>query len=203
MGLSLAEITQQVVDLTDRGESPAFTQLAIVKATLKLHLADLWNRDVVERKVEPDVIEGQRLQIFLSTKLPGFRKMMYLKGYDDATDPANPTIGDEYDESFPGSIRDGYGWRKNNIFYVAGDSLNIYTTAVPPKFLCGYWATPKVSLGEYQSWIADMYPNAIIDEASAEIFGSVGDDDEAKKRRDMFVPNLQIIRMQDIEATGR
>lgn len=48
-----------------------------------------------------------------------------------------------------------------------------------------------------------MYHPIIVDEACGEIFGGVGDDDEAKRRRDMFVPNLQIVRINDIEATGR
>ena len=199
---TLSDITDEIVGITDRGEDPAAIYRAIVRATLKAHLADFWLRDMVEVKIIPEVT-GLRLDVFLSTSLPGYRKISYINGYDDDTDPENPTVMQEFRENGPWQTRDVYGVKKSNIYYVAGDVLVLWANGVPPKLLIGYWKLPEVGPGTYKSWIAEMFHPIIVDEACGEIFGAVGDDDEAKRRRDMFVPNLQIVRINDIEATGR
>ena len=199
---TLSEITDEIIGITDRGEDPAAVYRAIVRATLKAHLADFWIRDLVELKVTPE-ITGLRMDVFLSTSLPGYRKISYINGYDDETDPENPTVMQEFHENMPQQIRNVYGVKKNDIFYVAGDVLVLWGSGVPPSLLIGYWKLPEVGVGTYKSWIAEIFHPIIVDEACAEIFGGVGDDDEAKRRRDMFVPNLQFVRINDIEATGR
>lgn len=200
---TLSEMQDEIVGITDRGEDPAAIFRAIVKATLKAHLADFWLRDLVELNIAPSSTIGLRMEVFLSTQLPGFRKISYVNGYDDVTDPENPTMMQEFRENAPWQMRNVYGVQKNDLFYVAGDVLTLWANGVPPKLLVGYWKVPLVTLATYKSWIAEMYHTIIVDEACGEIFGAVGDDDEAKRRRDMFVPNLQIVRINDVEATGR
>lgn len=200
---SLTEITDEIIGITDRGEDPAAIYRAIVRATLKAHLADFWLRDIVELNITPDDVIGLRMEVFLSTQLPGYRKISYINGYDDVTDPLNPTVTQEFRENGPWQTRDIYGVTKNDTYYVAGDVLTLRATGVPPKLLIGYWKQPSVAIGKYKSWIAELFHPIIVDEACGEIFGGVGDDDEAKRRRDMFVPNLQIVRINDVEATGR
>jgi hypothetical protein len=204
MSTSFSDLVAQVVDITDRGESTAMIQLAIAKATLKAHLADFWLKDVVEVKIPPGEIQGQRLQIFLSDKIfDGFRAVSYINGYDDVSDPSNPRVMQQFTENAPSEIYNIYGGRKINVYYLAGDIITLWAGVVPPKFLIGFWKLPQVQAANYKSWIADIFPPIIVDEACGEVFGSVGDDDEAKRRRDMFVSNLQFVRINSVLATGR
>lgn len=200
---TFSDLVTQVVDITDRGESTAMIQLAIAKATLKAHLADFWLKDMVEVKVPPGEVIGQRIQIFLSDNVfNGFRAIGYINGYDDVTDPGNPTVMQEFVENAPSNIRNIYGVNKLDVYYLAGDVLTLLAGVVPPKFLIGFWKIPPVQAANYKSWIAEMYPPIIVDEACGEVFGSVGDADEAKRRRDMFVGNLQFVRINSVLATG-
>ena len=199
--MNYAELVQAVVDITDRDELVPQIQYAIAKATLKLHLADFWLRDLVEKKITADVVDGLRNEIYISSQLAGFRALQYVNGWDDSVTPGS--VMQQFTENPPATIRDQYGIRNWNVYYLAGDVLTLWASPVPPKFLISWWALPKVDKTDYNSWIADIAPFAIVDEASVEIFGSVGDADEAGRRSKMFLPNLQLIRTNSIEASGR
>jgi len=202
--MDYAKIVESIVQITKRGERLPQIQLAIAKATLRAHLSDFFNRDIVEVKALWSQNLAPRYEIDARTLLPRMRKIAYLNGYDDTTDPLHPRVMQNFEENLPSSIRDIYGNRKQNTFYLAGETITCWASwEQPPKFLCGYWITPQVDPENYRSWIADMYPQIIIDEASGEISGSVGDNDEAMRRAKMWSGNLQIVRMNDIEATGR
>lgn len=210
--MNYSELVAAVVDITDRGENPSAIQYAVAKATLKFHLADFWLRDVVELVVPPEALGlAPRYEIYVSTALPGFRKISYINAYDDVTDPENPLVMQTFTENSPAYIKDVYGNRKQNVYYLAGDVITLWAWggSYPspqqdsiPKFLIGYYKSPLVQASNYSSWIAEIAPFAIVDEACAEIFGAVGDDDQAKRRRDMFAANLQLIRINDVQAAA-
>jgi hypothetical protein len=198
--MNYAELVQAVVDITDRDELVPQIQYAISKATLKFHLADFWLRDLVEKKITADVVDGQRNEIYVSSSLEGFRAIQYINGWDDTVTPG--AVMQQFTENSPATIRDQYGIRKWDVYYLAGDVLTLWASFVPPKFLISYWTMPKVDKTNYNSWIADIAPFAIVDEASVEIFGSVGDADEAVRRAKMFLPNLQLVRTNSTTAVG-
>jgi len=137
--------------------------------------------------------------IDVRSEFPGFRKIQYLNGYD----VTSKTVTCELQQRSPISIGDNYGRIVNQIYYLSGDMITIRSVIALTNVLAGFWALPSVDNANYKSWIADVAPYAIIDEASAEIFGSVGDQDEATRRRKMFEGNVALIRVSDIEAAGR
>jgi|SRR6187399_878043 len=201
--MSYQDLVDSVAETTKRPERQAQIQRALAKATLKIHLVDFWMRDIVEVKGDWTQNLQPRYELDTEVKLPGFRKIAYLNGYDDVTDPAHPSVMQQFTEKSPGRIRDDYGRLHWDVFYLAGKLITCWAgTFQPPRFLAGYYARPVVTPDGYNSWIAEMYAPAITDEACAEVFGSVGDADEAKRRRDMFLGNLQIVRVNDITATG-
>lgn len=197
--MNYAELVGNVVTVTGRDELVPQIQYAIAKATLKLHSADLWNRDLVEKIVGVTSTFAPRYMIDVRSEFPRFRKIQYLNGYD----VASKTVICELQQRSPVSIGDNYGRLVNQIYYLSGDMITIRSVIALTNVRAGYWALPPVDNANYKSWIADVAPYAIIDEASAEIFGSVGDDDEATRRRKMFPDNVALIRVSDIEAAGR
>lgn len=197
--MNYAELVQSVVVLTGRDELVPQIQYAIAKATLKLHSADLWNRDLVEKIVGVPSTFAPRYMIDIRSEFPRFRKIQYLNGYD----VTSKTVTCELQQRSPISIGDNYGRIVNQVYYLSGDMITIRSVIALTNVLAGFWALPPVDNANYKSWIADVAPYAIIDEASAEIFGSVGDDEEAARRRKMFEPNVALIRVSDIEAAGR
>lgn len=206
--MTYSELVQAVIDLTDRNEAAAPIQLAIAKATLKFHQADFWLRDIKEVVVTvPDISLAPRFEINVNDSLPNFRKVSYINAYDPSSVP--PTVLCQFKENAPGFVKDIYGDYIRNSFYFAGDTITLrsdsalVTGATAAEFLIGYWALPKVGVLDYDSWIANLIPFGIIDEAAKEIFGSIGQADEAARRAKMFTENLQILRINDVEATGR
>ncbi len=201
--MNYSELVQAVVETTERGESVPRIQLAIAKATLKFHAADFWLRDIIQTVVNSAGFDNlaPRYQISVSAQLPRFRKISYIQGYDDTNTPG--MITGAYHESSPMEIKDRWGRLNYETFYLAGDTLTIFSGFQPPAFLIGHFSFPKVGETDYNSWIADYLPHVIIDEASAEIFGSVGDADEAQRRRAMFADNLRLLRINEVEAEAR
>lgn len=197
--MNYAELVDNVVTVTGRDELVPQIQYAIAKATLKLHSADLWNRDLVEKIVGVASTFAPRYMIDVRSEFPRFRKIQYLNGYD----VTSKTVICELQPRSPISIGDNYGRLVNQIYYLSGDMITIRSVIALTNVLAGFWALPPVDNANYKSWIADVAPYAIIDEASAEIFGSVGDDDESARRRKMFEGNVALIRVSDIEAAGR
>ena len=213
--MTFNEMVDSVGQITKRPERIAQIQLALAKATLKFHSADFFNRDIKEVKGDWTEISGNRFMILTSGVAPGFRKIAYLNGYDDVTDSNNPRVMQQFEETSPAQIRDEYGYMKTNVYYFAGETITCWPgstfgtlgmpalswqTGLPPKFLMGYYQSPKVSPSDYKSWIAELVPFALIDEACAEIFGSIGDADEAARRKkDFQTVNLPLVRMQDIQ----
>lgn len=198
--MNYAELVQSIVDITDRDELVPQIQYAIAKATLKLHSADLWNRDIIEKAITLDTSLAPRYEIYVQDSLPRFRKIAYINGYD----PTTATVTCELSENSPVSIGDSYGRLKDRVYYLAGDVITLRSrypalTAVQ----VGHWALPPVDAENFRSWIAEIAPYAIIDEACVEIFGSVGDDEEAARRKKLFEENVRLIRISDIEAAGR
>jgi len=201
--MSYQDLVDSVAETTKRPERQTQIQRALAKATLKIHLVDFWMRDIVEVKGDWTQNLAPRYELDTEAKLPHFRKIAYLNGYDDLTDPAHPRVMQQFKETSPGKIRNDYNKMMIDVFYLAGRLITCWAgTYMPPRFLCGYYVRPIVTPEGYNSWIAEMYPAAITDEACAEVFGSVGDIDEAKRRRDMFMGNLQIVRVNDVTATG-
>ena len=194
-----ASLVDSVIEITKRGERKKQIQLAIAKATLKFHLVDFWQRDLIEKDVVVDDSDKPIYHIDVGDKMKGFRKLAYMNAWD----PTGRAVLFEFTEISPMRPRTDYGYLKQEGYYLAGGILNIRSVRNFTHVLAGWYTTPSVNLNEYDSWVAKMYSPAIIDEACAEIFGSIGDNDEAARRGKMFPENLRLIRINEIEATAR
>ena len=186
----LADIQTNVDTITDRPDRVNERNLAIQEATLELHAIETWWRDEVE---QPVVFSANaNYQQIALINLPRFRTFRYLRKYDPAgvdpiTQQATGAPGDFFLPRKADKILDPYGQTEDNIYYLTGGGSTAngvcqLRSTVAFQFLNISWMTfPIVSpLTSYNSWIADLYPYAIITRAALKLKKYITDSDSAK-----------------------
>lgn len=195
--MTFDELVAEVITLTRRPDLVERTQQAVRAATLKAHHRDFFYKDLKEESIE----FGQEfyIQNFLPTDIfPNFRKAKYIRFW----------IGDELPNGRPGPFMtpigiensiDLYNYDKTNVFYMAGELLQIRTCAPIKRCLFGAYLHPIITpVNKYCSWIAKEYPFAIIYEAARVIFKSIGMDQQtgemtqltAEEYRNLMISNV-------------
>lgn len=163
------EIFDTVLGITKRPDLGPETESAIRSAILKAHHSDFYYRDIVEVAIEFD--KARYVQTFDPRQVvPRFRKAKYIRHWfgegDGCYGPFLEPIQIE------GSM-DAYGISKENVFYMAGQYLQIRARPAIEKVLFGCYVNPPIGgSGEEicTSWIAADFPYAIIYEAARQIF---------------------------------
>ena len=64
------------------------------------------------------------------------------------------------------------------MWYQAGFNIKINSSTQETNFLVGMWLNPIVAEEAYESWIAREIPQAIIYDAAATVFKSIGYDEQ-------------------------
>lgn len=199
---SFAQLCADVITKTGRPELIAETQLAVRTATKFLHLRELYLRDSQEDLftfTNPDFIFQ-----FDTAQFERYRKIRYIKKYDLVQQATKETDADKISECGADNLFDRYNNRKTNIFYVAGNSLNLRSSTQESAFIISWYKYPTVDPNNYNSWIAELYDPAIIDYATAEVFEAIGRQDDANRLKQMVLQvHVPVIQTNDIEATGR
>jgi hypothetical protein len=172
---------------------------AVKRATIKIHSAETFARDLAELSLSSPQLASVsatdfRYQIALSTPITRFRRIAYLRA--DPTVPA-PTVT-QYRLIEADSIFDNYNLELSDYFYLAGATLNLRTQAATARVKLGYYQYPDTTDVSFYSWIADVYPNIIVDEASAAVFKMIGKDDEETRYRQLSVENYHILQAMNI-----
>lgn len=169
--MNFAEIRAEVLNLTKRPDLTTQTNSAITSATLKAHQSNFYYKDIVEVAVEFGT--SQNIQNFLPTDvLPRFRKAKYIRQwYGDATtgQPGAFFTPIQIENSL-----DAYNYIRTDVFYMAGQLLQIRGTNAVNRILFGAYQHPQATETGYNSWIANELPYAIIYEAARIIFLSIG-----------------------------
>jgi len=174
------QLCKDVMTKTNRPDLVDDIQLAVRQATTKYHLSEFWKRDIVEKSM---IFDAVSTQFQLGTEnLERFRKLAYIIPLDN--DGVTPIAGVKITEITPDNIFDQFNAKRVNVFYLAGSNLNIRTKVGYIGFLMGWYQYPLVFPTNYKSWIADIYPPIIVDEATGQTFLSLGQVDEANKYLD-------------------
>lgn len=202
--MSLASYNQLIADvytLTARPDLVAETALAVRKATMKAHLADFWVNDIIQALpvmpvISPGSLVSYRYTLDLTNAVtyPFFRKITSVKEYN------NPLTGQEiqFKSLDPTNLLDSYRLEDINYYSQLGRSVSIRCNKALGTLAVNYYAYPDVTPATYNSWVADQFPDLIVEEATATIFNTVGKDAEAKKLRDNFAENMHFITMSQI-----
>jgi hypothetical protein len=200
MGVSFNQLFNDVVSKTNRPELVSETNLAIRNALQFVHLVDFWMRDAQEQ-LFPFAIPNYVFQMDVTTYFPRFRKIRFIKKYDAATGTIIDNPENEMKAVDPAYLFDRYGCQKTNVFYLAGDSLNIRSSSQDGGYVISWYTYPQITPETMHSWIADMYSAIIVEKAAAEVFRDIGMTDDANRMEKYVLEEMiPILRRNDVIA---
>ena len=184
-----------VYTITNRSDLEAETSMAVRAATLKLHQSDFYPRDLVESRVQFSTADYFQALAYKAL-FPGMRALSYVRKYESD----EPT--QFLDLVSPTNILDSYSLAKENIAYLAGEVVQIRSNTQITDVLLGFYNNPTTLPDTYASWIADLYPFAIVTEAAAQVFKMIGKDEEAAMYKQLSMEQAMIVRNSNITAEG-
>lgn len=199
MNSTLTGLVNDVYTLTNRPDLVGETLLAVRNATLKAHSSDFYPKDLFETGIIFDYEQAQ--QTFAYKELiPRWRALKYLREYSYSGNTGTP--GKFLDVVTPETLLDSYNIHKEDVCYLAGYQLQIRAKAASKYFLLGCYVHPTVTPDNYNSWIADEHPSAIIYEAAATIFKTIGYDEQTAAYRGLVADEYALLRADNILAVG-
>lgn len=198
---SYIALQQDIYSLTARPDLVAETAIAIRKATMKCHLADLWKNDIVTTLYPlPVVGDAASLDFRYSIDLTQSATFPYYRRVSSIDEYNSPPTGLEqhYKELDNDRILDAYQMEQINYWYQAGQQIQLRANKSLTTLAVDYWRYPDITALNYTSWIADQFRDAIVEEACANVFATIGKDSEAQRYAAKFAENLQLLRTSEI-----
>lgn len=179
--------------------------MRVASATLSLHTfrGHFFYKDVVTSLVKFET--SAYIQEIDAQSLPRYRSLCYARKWDPtlAAYQANPLlIPPLYDSNGfivspntlgllevltnPNDIFDSYHAEKVDVCYQVGSTVMIKSSSSINQMLIGYYAYPNLdwTRGNFDSWIAREFGQAVVDSAVSFIFSSIGKQEQARKYDD-------------------
>ncbi len=175
------DLVAEVYDLTKRPDLVAETELAVKNATLKLHQRDFYYKDLAETGIQFLSSEYQQ-ELDYRTIFPRWRSVKYLRKYDAPNDTPSTFL----DLITPEEVLDAYHLQKENVYYASGNFLKIRSNTEEQYYLLGYYNNPIILPATYDSWIALDHRYAVVCEAAAFVFKTIGYDEQAQMYKVML-----------------
>lgn len=201
--MNFGELCAEVMVLTNRPELVAETQSRVRAATTYLHLFDFWLRDADEKIINFPA-SSTVFQIDTKVAFTNYRKLRYIRKWDPTT-----LLAGEYIKSCaPDCLYDEFKQKKSNVYYQAGNLINLLTSENQSAFVAGWYRYPNTGLNNYSSWIAELVPYAIIDLATGWLLTIIGQVEEGNKythpqNGSVFTMHIPSIRINDVEPEAR
>jgi hypothetical protein len=211
--MQIAQIQSNIDIITGRPDRVSERNLAIQEATLALHGIENWWRDEVEQQVIFSANSNYQ-QIPLAS-LPRFRNFKYIRkfdptGVDSLTNTPSGVPGALFDPCPPDKILDAYKLTKDNIYYLTGGGsvasavCQLRSTVAFQYLLCSWMSFPIVDpIESYYSWIAELYPYAIITQAAIKLKKYIVDIDSVKALQEDAQMHLAALLASNLEFSSR
>jgi hypothetical protein len=199
MNALLTSLFNDVILLTNRPDLVGETLLAIRTATIKAHSSDYFYKDIFETGVMFDTSVAQQ-SLDYKTLVPKWRALKYLRTYDASTTPGSP--GDFVEIITPEQVLDSYSASREGVCYVAGQSLQIRTRAAHQYYLIGCYIYPDTGTETFSSWVAEEQSAAIVYEAAATIFKTIGYDEQFAAYQGLVAAQYAELKITNIIANG-
>lgn len=195
--MNFSQLYDEVLLIVKRPDLSTRIESAIKAATLKMHHSDFFYKDLVE--VPIIFSEVLPLQQFVPSEvLPLFRKAKYIRFWQGSATQGRP--GPFLEHIQIEDSLDGYKTMKENVFYMAGQQLQIRTCPAVEHVLFGAYMHPVLApVASYNSWIAKEYPYAIIYEAARTIFRSIGFSEQANEFAQLAAEVLAEIKISSVD----
>lgn len=196
--MTLEELVAEVINITKRPDLQARTESAVKAATLKMHHSDFYYKDLIETAIEFQ--DEFYIQNFVPSEvIPLYRKAKYIRVWSGDAPTGGPGIFLE-NIQIENSV-DQYSSIKTDVFYMAGQNLQIRTSCPVKRILFGAYVHPTITPEEsYNSWIAREYPYAIVYEAARAIFYSIALSQQSQTYAQMTAEILREISMSSVDA---
>lgn len=199
----LTDMQNEVYLLTKRPDKVNETLSALRTALLKCHTQDFFTKDILETGIAFTASSTQQSFTYKAL-IPLWRALSYIQplSLDSGTGLYGPQ-GKPLEEIAATNILDQYDYYKDNVYYEAGQVLQIRTNPAFQYFQVGAYLFPDVSVGSsLQSWVTADYPYAVIYDAAATIFRSIGFVEQMKELQAMAAELRGLIITSNILATG-
>jgi hypothetical protein len=204
---TFAELKETVIDLTKRPDLDSVIGFKILDVVKRLHLMQVWPRDFTALLVTLPSPVNEYVIPYAS--VPRFRGLSYIRFWDPIavnpmTNVGTGWFGESFSEIRPDDIFDGYNTLRNNIFYLTGGGIFLRSLTKFSSVVVGYYQHPITSpTTALASWIVDDYELAVVSGVCAEIFASVGDNDQAKNYGAIHNAHVMLLQTNNNEATLR
>ncbi len=198
--MNFEQLLAEVFIITNRPELVAETSSAIRLATLKAHHSDFFSHDIVERQVKfDDCLFKQSIDLFALAS--NYRAASYFRLTD--SNNCDDVIGPFIEMITPNELLDSYGRNRVNVSYVAGRMLEIRAGVEFDTAVFGFYVNPVVTpSGSYGSWIAQIHPGAIINEAARVIFKMIGKSDESAAYKVLVAEEYELLKITGLSDIG-
>jgi hypothetical protein len=195
--MNFSALCAEVYSLTGRPDRVAETEAAVKAATLKTHQSDFYYKDLFETGVVFDSADYIQTLEYRSI-VPTWRALKYLRKYDTVSQLAGAFL----DVVDPTDVLDAYKYQRQDICYVAGSNLQINSSTQESTYILGCYLNPNITAAGFSSWIAEDHPYAIIYDAAATVFKSIGKDEESATYRQLVADQINAIRISNLSMKG-
>lgn len=194
---TLNQLTADVLTVVKRPDLSADITMHTKNAILKAHGADYWKPDLFETAFNFAAAEVN-YSLDYKTLIPRWKKIKYLNTIDQTTLEVIKKLKPIETEQF----LDGYGYKEDYCFYLAGDMLQIRVSDSAQYFGLGVYLYPDTTLLSASSWIADQFPFAIVYEAARTLYKSIGYDEQSASMEKLVAEAMAEVRMVGIPTVG-
>lgn len=197
--MTLTELITEVYGITIRPDKDTLTKSMVKAAVLKLHQCDFFSKDLLETLIDFGV-PGFFNTFQTANVSVLWRALKYLRRVDVTSGlPVGPPL---FIMSAPDVFMDEYQAEKLNVAYEAGLAINIRTKALTQKFALGCYLNPNVTDAGFSSWIAVSHPYAIVFEAAAWVFKSIGKLEEEASMRILAGEQMALLKLSNLQTVG-
>lgn len=191
---TLASLTTDVLEITKRPDLN--TVFHVKNALLKAHSSDYYLKDIFETNFQFNV-PASIYQLDYKQLIPRFRSMKYLTIVDPVTLQFVREIHPIPLEKF----MDGYGYIREDTYYLAGSNIQIRICDTSTIFGLGCYLYPDITLAS-PSWIADEFPFAVVYEAARTLFKTIGYDEQSASMERLLAEAMSEVKQTGITTKG-
>ena len=199
--MTLTELITEVYGITNRPDRIQETLSGVRSATMKVHRLDYFPKDIYETGINFPTSDYTQ-QIDYRAIIPRFRAMKYLREFDATAFPSPGLAGKFFQMVAPETILDDYFAERKDIWYLAGDVIQVRSCTQFQYALLGCYLNPIVGITDetFSSWIATEFPWAIIHNAASHVFRAIGN--AAESQAQMQLASMEMTELTNSNVTS-
>lgn len=197
---SLTDLINAVYGITKRPDLVVDTTLAVKSATLKAHQSGYYDKDLLVTGVIFDTSDYYQ-SLMYRLLLPRWRSLKFARKY--SFNGSLPGLAGEFLTLItPDNSLDSYGINKENVIYLAGESLEIRSSTALQYILLGCYLLPDITDAGFNSWVALEHEYFIIFDAARIVYKGIGYDEQSAAFEKLANEQFQLLVISQTVANG-